>query len=786
MLVLKEVGKDYPSGRGTVHALRGVSLALPSRGLVLVTGPAGSGKSTLLRLLSGMEPCSRGEMYLGGESMNRWGDRRWSSWRRNVGVAAAEQLRTDRTLGENLAEALAFRGVRGPRRKMAEALLRELALESRKSCRPGELSRGERKLAAMACALAGGPALLLAEEPLDGLEGDRAEQMAGLLRETGRDCLVMVFSRREDLFSPEEARVLHLESGRLREDGNGETAEETGDREGYLSGGLSLGGCLLRGAAGLFRPGGHLAGRLVAGICAAACAVLALGVWSGGTNAAVRLQQETLSAFPVTVDRQDLPSGDLQALGSWVESAAAALPEGAVSVQYSYDVQPWIFSVDGAGGAAQVNPASGGETLWRELPEEESLRQARYQLVFGRWPQRYDEVALVLDQTGTVGGGSLLALGAGEAEADYGAYLRMTFRLVLPVDRYVQNADGTWSCMDQDGEVMAALALGSPSVKIVGVLRPRVEEAADAAGGVAYTAAMTRYIQEGVDNSSLVTRQKETPETDVLTGLPFAGPEQRDADAAARKQAVEAWAGELSQEEWTRLYSSLFPDGAAAGLAPSGALPLLSQEETDTLYQSLVSTRYSLSTYEENMRAFGAADARTVISLNICADTFARRQEVLRWLESYGEAVTVSETGGSVWETGDKLVALFANGTGLLCLAALAAALAVICTTTAQAVGARRRERGILRQWGASRGQTARLYAWEGALAGLLAGVVGTLAAWCLCLVPGLPGAGLWEVPLYPAGFLTALCAVSGWISGAAAAGNGAWPGELLFPGGAE
>ena len=97
MLVLKEVGKDYPSGRGTVHALRGVSLALPSRGLVLVTGPAGSGKSTLLRLLSGMEPCSRGEMYLGGESMNRWGDRRWSSWRRNVGVAAAEQLRTDRT-----------------------------------------------------------------------------------------------------------------------------------------------------------------------------------------------------------------------------------------------------------------------------------------------------------------------------------------------------------------------------------------------------------------------------------------------------------------------------------------------------------------------------------------------------------------------------------------------------------------------------------------------------------------------------------------------------------------
>lgn len=87
-------------------------------------------------------------------------------------------------------------------------------------------------------------------------------------------------------------------------------------------------------------------------------------------------------------------------------------------------------------------------------------------------------------------------------------------------------------------------------------------------------------------------------------------------------------------------------------LRPSGALPLLSQEETDTLYQSLVSTRYSLSTYEENMRAFGAADARTVISLNICADTFARRQEVLRWLESYGEAVTVSETGGSVWETG--------------------------------------------------------------------------------------------------------------------------------------
>lgn len=137
------------------------------------------------------------------------------------------------------------------------------------------------------------------------------------------------------------------------------------------------------------------------------------------------------------------------------------------------------------------------------------------------------------------------------------------------------------------------------------------------------------------------------------------------------------------------------------------------------------------------MRAFGAADARTVISLNICADTFARRQEVLRWLESYGEAVTVSETGGSVWETGDKLVALFANGTGAFMPGSTGGRFGCDLHHHGQAVGARRRERGILRQWGASRGQTARLYAWEGALAGLLAGVVGTLAAWCLCLVPG-------------------------------------------------
>lgn len=783
MLVLKNVGKDYPSGRGTVHALRGVSLDLPERGLVLVTGPAGSGKSTLLRLLSGMEPCSRGEMLLGGERMNQWGDRRWSAWRRNVGVAWEGLLPADRTLGEALAEALAFRGVRGPRRKLAGELLRDLALESRKGCRPGELSLGERKLAALAGALAGGPALLLAEEPLDGLEEDRAGQVKERLREAARECLVLVFSRREDLFEPEEVRVLHLEGGRLRE-GEEERPETPEEGRRLYSAGLPLGGCLFRGMAKLFRPGGRLAGRLIAGACAAACAALALGVWSGGIDEAVRLQRETLSAFPVTVEGESLPSGDLQALGSWLESKAAGLPGGAVTVQYSYAVQPWIFALDSAGGAAQVNPSPGGESLWRELPEEESVLQARYQLVFGRWPQRYDEAALVLDQAGTASSDSLQALGrgAGEAEEDYRAYLRMTFRLVLPVDRYVQNADGTWSCMDQDEAVMAALALGSPSVKIVGVLRPRAEEAADAGGGVAYTAAMTRYIQEGVESSGLVARQREAPETDVLTGLPFAGEAVLSADAGARRQAVETWAAELSQEEWAQLYGSLFPDGAAAGLAPSDALPLLSQEETDALYQSLASARYSLSTYEENLRAFGAADAQKIVSLAVYADTFSRRQQVLRWLDAYGETVTVSESLDGIWESGDQLVALFNDGTGLLCLAAAAAALAVVCASTALSVSGRRRERGILRQWGATRGQAARLYAWEGALASLLAGGLGTAAAWGLCLAPGLPGAGLWTVPPGPAGLLTALCALAGWISGALAAGGGAWPAELLLP----
>jgi ABC-type lipoprotein export system ATPase subunit len=218
MLRLIDVSKLYDGG---VTAVDRVSLEVPDRQFVAIMGRSGSGKSTLLNLIAGIDRPTSGEIRIGDRNLAELDDDELTRLRRDrLGIIFQFfNLLTTLDVRENVALPLLLEGVKEREAfTRADELLEAVGLTTRARSRPATLSGGEMQRAAIARALAGRPAIVLADEPTGNLDAGSGQGVLELLRDLNRERgLTMMLVTHDQQIAQQADRVVRLAEGRIEE-----------------------------------------------------------------------------------------------------------------------------------------------------------------------------------------------------------------------------------------------------------------------------------------------------------------------------------------------------------------------------------------------------------------------------------------------------------------------------------------------------------------------------------------------------------------------------------------
>ena len=218
----KDVWKIYPQEPNPVEAVRGVSLEIESGDFVAMAGPSGSGKTTVLNLLGGLTRPTEGSIEIGGHEITSMPDKALARLRlERIGfVFQAYNLLPVLTAMENAEFTLLLRGVpTHERHERVRVLFDQMGLEGLEDRFPGKLSGGQQQRVAVARAVVGEPALVLADEPTANLDSVASAALLDVMERLNREHgTTFVFSTHDPRVMERARRLITLVDGEISTD----------------------------------------------------------------------------------------------------------------------------------------------------------------------------------------------------------------------------------------------------------------------------------------------------------------------------------------------------------------------------------------------------------------------------------------------------------------------------------------------------------------------------------------------------------------------------------------
>lgn len=218
LIELQGINKLFYTEQLETHALSDVHLQIRQGEYLSIAGPSGGGKTTLLSILGLLDAPSAGEYLLDGESVATLSARERARVRnRQIGfVFQAFNLIGDLTVYENVELPLTYRGMSAAdRKRRVREALEKVGMSNRASHYPPQLSGGQQQRVAVARAVAGDPAILLADEPTGNLDSSNGEAVMGLLQQLHQGGATICMVTHDPRYAAHAERSIELFDGRV-------------------------------------------------------------------------------------------------------------------------------------------------------------------------------------------------------------------------------------------------------------------------------------------------------------------------------------------------------------------------------------------------------------------------------------------------------------------------------------------------------------------------------------------------------------------------------------------
>src|SRR5438067_10702906 len=218
LLRLENVSKVFVTDEVETHALQSIHFDVKKGEYLSISGPSGCGKSTLLAILGLLDTPTDGTYYLNGKPVTGLKlSERARIRNREIGFIFQEfNLIGDLTVYENVELPLTYRGMpSAERKKRVQEALEKVGMAHRMKHYPSQLSGGQQQRVAVARALCGQPAILLADEPTGNLDSRNGEAVMDLLRELHREGATICIVTHDPRYARYADRTIHLFDGKV-------------------------------------------------------------------------------------------------------------------------------------------------------------------------------------------------------------------------------------------------------------------------------------------------------------------------------------------------------------------------------------------------------------------------------------------------------------------------------------------------------------------------------------------------------------------------------------------
>ena len=604
MLQIKNISKKYVTGDLTQIALNDVSLNFRENEFVSILGPSGSGKTTLLNIIGGLDKYDSGDLIINNISTKNYKDRDWDSYRNHtIGfVFQSYNLIPHQSVLSNVELALTISGIsKAERKKRALDALEQVGLKEQAHKKPNQMSGGQMQRVAIARALVNNPDILLADEPTGALDTTTSVQVMELLKKVAQDRLVIMVTHNPELAEQYSTRIVKLRDGKIVDDSDpfilDPSTVEDAKHKNLGKSSMSLPTAFSLSLNNLLTKKARTILTSFAGSIGIIGIALILSLSTGFQNYINQIQEETLTSYPLTLTSETadmtsallsiaseagesgkegtvkeiqsistmfskVGSNDLASFKKYLEENQDFVDEHVSVVQYSYNVNPLIYTKNES-GITQVNPntlvssisgtsgivssmQSSGSSIFNEMLDDRDTLISQYDVIAGKWPEKYNEMILVLNNKSSINELLVYSLGLRDSaeltsmlskvmsdkaidkvneplEFTYEELLNLEYKLIDASDTYKYNAKyDIYEDMSDDEAYMENVYNNAENLKIVGIVVPKEGSTSmTLTTGVAYTKELTQHVIDKASKSEIVLKQLANDEINVFSGKRF-------------------------------------------------------------------------------------------------------------------------------------------------------------------------------------------------------------------------------------------------------------------------